>query len=122
MSAQSRERLDLEYADMAAFLDLIRSMNKLEKDAHGRHLVVAMGTLRRANLLDGLSLLACLVSLGLAAFIALSVHNTPAALLACLLPICAMRLLAVYELSRDTFYGTGRQLIELQRRDSATDG
>lgn len=113
MTPRQREQLDAQYAELLEFRRELAAMNPTQKLALASDLVGGLAYMRRSFLLDGAGMLVMLLCGAVSFYVAVTMHLVLFMLIPCLLPLPAMRLLNVYALSRDTYYGMLRQIREL---------
>ena len=113
MTPRQREQLDAQYAELLEFRRELAAMNPTQKLALASDLAGGLAYMRRSFLLDGAGMLVMLLCGAVSFYVAVTMRAVLAMAIPCLLPLPAMRLLNVYTLSRDTYYGMLRQIREL---------
>ena len=113
MTLRQRELLDAQYADLLSFRRELAAMNAAQRKACAEELRSVAVDMRQKVLLDLAGLIACMAATVLTLIAAMSDRSSLALLAACLMPIGASRLLPVYAFMRDTYFGTLRQLREI---------
>lgn len=113
MTSCQREQLDAQYADLLELRRELATMNATQKSLRTRELCVGAMELRRHLQLDGGGLAACVVATAL--MLAVAMHSLLVLCATILLSLSALRLLSHYALARDTYYGTLRQIREVDQ-------
>lgn len=113
MTPRQREQLDAQYADLLELRRELATMNATQKSLRARELCGGAIGLRRHLQLDGGALAACVVAAVLMLALATTRHSFLVLGATILLPLSALRLLSYYALTRDSYYGTLRQIREV---------
>ena len=115
MTPRQREQLDAQYADLLALRRELATMNATQKSLRARELCGGAMELRRHLQLDGGGLAACVVATAVTLVVATTMHSLLVLCATMLLPLSALRMLSHYALSRDAYYGTLRQIREVDQ-------
>lgn len=114
MSTAERAGLDARNANLPAVHQQLGQMSIDQVRTWHADLEGSLAPLQRGARLDFISLGMAAVALCVCALHGFLARAPVSLFVACLLPICVQRLAAGYQLSRDTFFGTTRQIAELR--------
>jgi len=120
MTERQRDQLDAQFADLLELRRSLAAMNPTQRSEFSQDLQGGLGCLRHAVRLDAAGLVVIMAAGVICLDFALAMHSFLPLVVTCLLPLPAMRLLNVYQLSRDTYFGMVRQIREVDSPATAS--